>query len=114
MADRFDTHGDFSWCELLTRNVDGSKKFYKELLGWTMEDVLTGDGSYTILRANGRPIGGSTVPLGNIRYSKQCRYNRTKSTTARSKNFSTSDRRPRCQVLRIRRPAGSSYFYHKL
>jgi predicted enzyme related to lactoylglutathione lyase len=58
MADRFDTHGDFSWCELLTRNVDGSKKFYKELLGWTMEDVLTGDGSYTILRANGRPIGG--------------------------------------------------------
>ncbi|MGD2093497.1 MAG: VOC family protein [Phycisphaerales bacterium] len=58
MADRFDTHGDFSWCELLTRNVDGSKKFYKELLGWTMEDSSTEDGSYTILRVNGQPVGG--------------------------------------------------------
>ena len=58
MADRFDTHGDFSWCELLTRDVDGSKKFYKELLGWTMEDVPMENDSYTILRAGGRPVGG--------------------------------------------------------
>jgi predicted enzyme related to lactoylglutathione lyase len=58
MADRFDTHGDFSWCELLTRDIDGSKKFYKELLGWTMEDVPMEDGSYTILRVNGKPVGG--------------------------------------------------------
>ena len=58
MTDRFDTHGDFSWCELLTRNVDSSKKFYKELLDWTMEDVPMGNGSYTILRVDGRPVGG--------------------------------------------------------
>lgn len=58
MADRFDTHGDFSWCELLTRDVDASKKFYKELLGWTMEDVPMEDGSYTILRVDGQPVGG--------------------------------------------------------
>jgi predicted enzyme related to lactoylglutathione lyase len=58
MADRFDTHGDFSWCELLTRDVDASKKFYKELLGWTMEDMPMDNGSYTILKAEGRPVGG--------------------------------------------------------
>ena len=58
MADRFDTHGDFSWCELLSRNVEASKKFYKELLGWTMEDVPTDDSSYTILRTEGRAVGG--------------------------------------------------------
>lgn len=58
MADRFDTHGDFSWCELLTRDVDGSKDFYKQLLGWTMEDVPMQDSSYTILKTDDRPVGG--------------------------------------------------------
>jgi len=58
MADRFDTHGDFSWCELLTRDVNASKEFYKKLLDWTMEDVPMENGSYTILKANGRPVGG--------------------------------------------------------
>ena len=58
MADRFDTHGDFSWCELLTRDVDVSKEFYKQLLGWTMEDILIQDGNYTILKTDYRPVGG--------------------------------------------------------
>ena len=60
MADRFETHGDFSWSELLTYDVDGAKKFYAELLGWTMDDQPIGEGagSYTILRADGRPVGG--------------------------------------------------------
>jgi len=60
MADRFETHGDFSWCELLTYDVDGAKKFYAELLGWKMDDQLIPDGAgnYTILRADDRPVGG--------------------------------------------------------
>jgi len=60
MADRFETHGDFSWCELLTYDVDGAKKFYAELLGWTMDDQPMGEGAsnYTILKADGRPVGG--------------------------------------------------------
>jgi predicted enzyme related to lactoylglutathione lyase len=69
MADQFETHGAFSWCELLTNDVDSAKKFYEELLGWTMEDVPIEDGSYTILRVDGRPVGGimkmpSQVPPG--------------------------------------------------
>ena len=60
MADRFETHGDFSWCELLTYDVDSAKKFYAELLGWTMEDqpMPEGAGHYTILKTDGRPVGG--------------------------------------------------------
>ena len=60
MADRFETHGDFSWCELLTYDVEGAKKFYAELLGWKMEDHPMGEctGTYTILKADGRPVGG--------------------------------------------------------
>ena len=71
MADRFVNHGDFSWCELLTYDVDGAKKFYEELLGWKMEDHPMGDcgGNYTILKADGRPVGGimkmpPQVPVG--------------------------------------------------
>ena len=58
MADKFDTHGDFSWCELLTKDVEASKKFYKELIGWTMENVPMENSSYTILKANGQSVGG--------------------------------------------------------
>lgn len=60
MADRFETHGDFSWCELLTYDVDGAKKFYAKLLGWAMDDHPMGEcgGSYTILRNHGQPVGG--------------------------------------------------------
>lgn len=56
---RFNTHGDFSWCELLTRDVEGSKKFYAELIGWTMEDMpMDEGGSYTVLKAGDRAVGG--------------------------------------------------------
>jgi predicted enzyme related to lactoylglutathione lyase len=60
MADRFEAHGDFSWSELLTYDVDGAKKFNAELLCWTMEDRPMGEcaGNYTILKANDRPVGG--------------------------------------------------------
>jgi predicted enzyme related to lactoylglutathione lyase len=60
MADRFETNGDFSWCELLTNDVDSAKKFYAELFGWTMDDQPMPDdaGNYTILRIDGRPVGG--------------------------------------------------------
>ena len=60
MADRFETHGDFSWCELLTDDVDGAKIFYAELLGWTMDNQPMGEGAgnYTILRTDGQPVGG--------------------------------------------------------
>jgi len=60
MPDRFETHGAFSWCELLTNDVDGAKKFYGELLSWTMEDepIEAGVATYTILKRNGQPIGG--------------------------------------------------------
>jgi len=71
MADRFETHGDFSWCELLTDDVDSAKKFYAELLGWKMEDHPMEEcgGNYTILRNDGRPVGGlmkmpPVVPAG--------------------------------------------------
>jgi predicted enzyme related to lactoylglutathione lyase len=68
VVDRFETHGDFSWCELLTYDVDGAKKFYTELLGWTMDDQPMGEcgGSYAILRNHGRPVGGMMKMPPNV------------------------------------------------
>ncbi len=58
MGDRFDTQGDFGWCELLTRDTEGAKAFYAELLGWEMVDQPMEEDTYTVLRAGGRPVGG--------------------------------------------------------
>jgi predicted enzyme related to lactoylglutathione lyase len=59
MGNRFETHGDFSWTELLTRDVAGSKKFYKDLLGWDMDETPIGEGQpYIVLKAGGQGVGG--------------------------------------------------------
>ncbi|MFH1221282.1 MAG: VOC family protein [Candidatus Eisenbacteria bacterium] len=59
MGNRFETHGDFSWTELLTRDFEKSKKFYKELLGWEVEDMPMTEGEpYTVLKAGGQGVGG--------------------------------------------------------
>ena len=57
-------HGAFSWCELLTTDVAGAKKFYSELLGWTMEPVTheCEDGAetfeYNLVKVDGTEVGG--------------------------------------------------------
>jgi predicted enzyme related to lactoylglutathione lyase len=59
MGNRFETPGDFSWTELMTRDVDGAKKFYAEVLGWEMEDMPMGEGQpYVVLKAGGTGVGG--------------------------------------------------------
>ncbi len=58
MKDRFETHGDFSWCELLTNDVDGAKAFYREVFGWELKERELEEGTYTIIEAGGRQVGG--------------------------------------------------------
>ena len=58
MGNRFETHGDFSWAELMTRDVEGSKKFYKELLGWEMDEMPMEGGAYTVLKVGGEAVAG--------------------------------------------------------
>ena len=54
-------HGAFSWCELLTTDVEAAKSFYSELFGWTMEPVTheANEGmQYNLVKADGTEIGG--------------------------------------------------------
>lgn len=69
MADRFETHGDFSWCELLTTDVEGAKSFYRTVFGWEMKEGEFEGEPYIELLAAGKPVGGimrmpSQVPAG--------------------------------------------------
>jgi predicted enzyme related to lactoylglutathione lyase len=51
-------HGAFSWNELMTTDVAASKTFYAEMFGWEMRDSPMPEGTYTMLTAGGRDVGG--------------------------------------------------------
>src|SRR5262245_59993764 len=49
-------HGAFSWCELMTTDVQAAKQFYTNLLGWTTEEVP--GMAYTVVKTGDVGIGG--------------------------------------------------------
>lgn len=58
MSNPFEVHGAFSWSELMTHDVDGAKRFYGALFGWTLEPMAMAQGTYWVIKANGAPVGG--------------------------------------------------------
>jgi uncharacterized protein len=51
--------GVFVWDELMTSDVDGAKRFYGELYGWTTEDMDMGPaGTYTLFKVGESSIAG--------------------------------------------------------
>jgi uncharacterized protein len=50
--------GTFCFPELNTREMEGSKRFYGRLLGWTWLDVPSAAGTYSLLRVDGRDVAG--------------------------------------------------------
>ena len=72
-------HGHFHWNELLTRDVEGAKKFYGQTIGWTFDSMPTPDGcTYWIAmmggldRDDGRPSGRRSVSDRPAPSSKAC------------------------------------------
>jgi predicted enzyme related to lactoylglutathione lyase len=58
--------GQFVWYDLITSDVAGAKKFYGGLFGWEFEAAGKDAAEYTIIKADGTPIGG-------IIYSKKAK-----------------------------------------
>ena len=58
MNNPFETHGAFSWTELMTTDVPAARKFYGQLLGWKLRDMEGGPMPYTIVNAADQDIGG--------------------------------------------------------
>lgn len=61
------SEGAFVWDELLTTDVEGAKRFYGEVVGWTTNDKDMGEmGTYTLFRRAGDvdSAGCMTMPPG--------------------------------------------------
>ena len=58
MPTPFETPGAFSWCELMTTDPAAAKKFYKDLFGWELEDMTMPGMTYTVVKVEGKGIGG--------------------------------------------------------
>jgi len=50
--------GRFVWRDLLTKDVDGARKFYGELFGWQFENTTRGDQPYVIARNASVAVAG--------------------------------------------------------
>lgn len=58
MSEVFTTHGAVSWTELMTTDKARAESFYRDLLGWTLEDSGIPGVDYTLIKVNGAAIGG--------------------------------------------------------
>jgi len=67
-------HGVFVWRELMSGNVNESKRFYSEVFGWKMEDFPMGDFQYTVIKANDRQIGGMMPKQPGMEHSAWLAY----------------------------------------
>lgn len=58
MDEQFKQNGAFSWCELMTTDVEKAKAFYTRLFGWTTDDMSMPGMPYTVVKAADKGIGG--------------------------------------------------------
>ena len=54
------SHGTFYWNELMTRDVEGAKKFYADTLGWSYDAMPMpgGGGTYWLATMDGESVSG--------------------------------------------------------
>jgi|SRR5438067_6042952 len=58
MDEQFKQHGAFSWCELMTTDVDAAKVFYTKLFGWDTEEISMPGMNYTVVKVGDKGMGG--------------------------------------------------------
>ncbi len=56
--DAFQTHGAFSWNELMTPDPAAAAHFYHQLLGWTFDSMEMGMGPYRVVKVGEAAMGG--------------------------------------------------------
>jgi uncharacterized protein len=54
----YETHGAFSWSELMTSDPKAACDFYGKLFGWTVETSDMGSGPYHVVKVGDASIGG--------------------------------------------------------
>ena len=54
------------WADLWTSDVDGSRRFYAELLGWEAGEPSPEHGGYFMFFRDGTPVAGAMGPMGDM------------------------------------------------
>lgn len=52
------SQGTFVWNELLTRDVEGAKRFYAAIAGWNFSGMPNGDSTYWVAEHGGKQVAG--------------------------------------------------------
>ena len=52
------SHGTFYWNERMARDVEATKKFYADTMGWSYDAMPMRGGTYWIAKSAGAPVGG--------------------------------------------------------
>ena len=52
------SHGSIHWSELVSADVEGSKKFFTEICGWTIQEMPMPNGPYNICMVGEQPVAG--------------------------------------------------------
>jgi uncharacterized protein len=63
-AEVFDVPGALTWNELTTRDLEGSKKFYGAVFGWSGRDTAVGDAPYVLWEHDGVSVAGMQSMVG--------------------------------------------------
>jgi predicted enzyme related to lactoylglutathione lyase len=50
--------GKIIWADLVTPDLDASKRFYGGLFGWSFTDAVSGSSGYAVASVDGRPVAG--------------------------------------------------------
>ncbi|MEM7213546.1 MAG: VOC family protein [Pseudomonadota bacterium] len=51
-------HGSSHWSELVSADVEGSKKFFTEICGWTINEMPMPNGAYNVCMLREQPVAG--------------------------------------------------------
>ena len=51
-------HGNIHWSELISADVEGSKKFFTEICGWTINAMPMPNGEYNVCMVGEQPVAG--------------------------------------------------------
>lgn len=82
------TAGRFVWRELHTSNPEAAKSFYGELFGWTTKAMDMGPlGTYTLLRAGDKDVGGVVAHEGAAGWLPYCTVLDVDAAVARAKQL---------------------------
>jgi predicted enzyme related to lactoylglutathione lyase len=58
-------HGSPCWTDLWTSDVDGSRRFYAELFGWSADEPDPTHGGYFMFTRDGAPVAGGMGGMGD-------------------------------------------------